>query len=248
MIPKVIHYCWFGGNLLPESAKRCIESWKLYCPEYEIVEWNENNFDVNENQYCKEAYECKKWAFVTDYVRLKILHLYGGIYMDTDVEVCKSFDNLLSYNACSGFESDNGISTGMIAASKDNEWIKSLLDYYNDRHFVYENENMDLTTNVVTITNITIEKYGLVLNGKYQVFGNNNAIFPFEYFCAKSLDDGKIYRNDNTYTIHHFSGSWLSPWRQFRHTIKIILVRLFGIKLINSIRNIIMTYIVLRII
>ena len=104
MIPKIIHYCWFGGNPLSDDAKRYIASWKKYCPDYEIREWNESNFDINENDYCREAYEQKKWAFVTDYVRLKALYEYGGIYMDTDVEVVKPLDPLLSYDALSGYE------------------------------------------------------------------------------------------------------------------------------------------------
>lgn len=111
MIPKIIHYCWFGGKPLPDEVKYYISTWQKYCPDYEIKEWNESNFDVNQNQYCREAYETKKWAFVSDYARLKILYEYGGIYMDTDVEVCKPLDHLASYGFWSGFESESQIQT-----------------------------------------------------------------------------------------------------------------------------------------
>ena len=119
MIPKIIHYCWFGGNPLPEDAKRYIATWKKYCPDYEIREWNEHNFDVTQNTYCYEAYKAKKWVFVTDYVRLKVLHDCGGIYMDTDVEVCKALDPFLRYSAFSGFETENKISTGILGSQKE---------------------------------------------------------------------------------------------------------------------------------
>lgn len=210
MIPKIIHYCWFGGNPIPDEAKKYMESWLKYCPDYEIIEWNESNFDINENNYCREAYEAKKWAFVTDYVRLKVLYEYGGFYMDTDVEVVKPLDPLREYNAVSGYESNKGISTGIIGATAQNEWIKFLLEDYRDRHFLKPEGNFDLTTNVVTITNLTVKKYGLSLKGQMQFFGENMIFLPFDYLCAKDMVSGEIAVTSNTYTIHHFSGSWLS--------------------------------------
>ena len=134
-IPKVIHYCWFGKNPLPELAVKCINSWKKYCPDYEIIEWNENNFDLNSVTYVKEAYEAKKWAFITDYVRLFVLYEYGGVYMDTDVELLKPIDSFLTLDAFSGFESSNAVPTGIISSRKNFKFIKELLDYYNDKHF-----------------------------------------------------------------------------------------------------------------
>ena len=210
MITKIIHYCWFGKNEISEDIKFFIDTWKKYCPDYEIRQWNEENFDVNQNLYCREAYEAKKWAFVSDYVRLKVLYDYGGIYMDTDVEVCKSFDDLLEYNAWSGFESDSKIPTGTLAASKNNTWIKYLLTYYDNKKFKRGHNTYDLTTNVETITRMTKEKYNIKLNNTFQIFDSNNILFPFEYFCAKNYVDGKINKTDKTYTIHHFKGSWLT--------------------------------------
>jgi len=209
MIPKIIHYCWFGGNPKPESVKKYIESWHKYCPDYEFREWNETNFDINENNYCKEAYEAKKWAFVTDYVRLKALYEYGGIYMDTDVEVIKSLDPLLKYDAFSGYESNTRILTGTMASCKQNEWIEMFLKNYDHRHFKDANGKLDLTTNVEVITQLTRERYQLNLDGTLKFFANNMVILPFDYLCAKDLSTGEIKKTVNTYTIHHFTSSWL---------------------------------------
>ncbi|MEE1349140.1 MAG: glycosyltransferase [Dialister hominis] len=209
MIPKKIHYCWFGGKEQPEDVKRYIASWKKYCPDYEIKEWNESNFDIHENDYCREAYEAKKWAFVTDYVRLKALYEEGGFYMDTDVEVVKSLDPLRVYDAVSGYESQTHIQTGTMGACRDNEWIGMLLHYYDHRHFIKKDGKLDLTTNVDVITSMTVKKYHIQLDGQFTPFGNNMVLLPFDYLCAKDLDTGEIRKTANTYTIHHFAASWL---------------------------------------
>ncbi|WP_307761069.1 glycosyltransferase [Phascolarctobacterium sp.] len=237
MIPKIIHYCWFGGKPLPKEVKCYISTWKKYCPDYEIKEWNESNFDINQNQYCREAYEAKKWAFVSDYARLKILYDYGGIYMDTDVEVCKPLDCLLSYGFWSGFESYGQIPTGTMASHRDNEILKYLLSYYDVKRFKNKDGSYDSTTNVITITKMVKDKYDIKLNNTFQIFGDNNAIFPFDYFCAKSTEDGKIKKTENTYTIHHFAGSWLTNYEVFRHKIKLLLVGLFGRNLVINLKK-----------
>ena len=224
MIPKIIHYCWFGNNPKSDKIKTYITSWKKYCPDYEIREWNESNFDVNENPYCQEAYHAKKWAFVTDYVRLKVLHEYGGFYMDTDVEVMKNLDILRTYDAVSGYESETCISTGTMAACPGNEWINMLLDSYTNRHFFKKDGSMDMTTNVKVITRLTCEKYHLNLNGELTHFGNNMVILPFDYLCAKSWKNGKVTVTPNTFTVHHFEGSWLSKTAK----IKMFFSKLFS--------------------
>mgnify|MGYP002610756654 FL=1 len=160
-IPKVIHYCWFGGNPLPPLAQKCIASWKEYCPDYEIIEWNETNFDLNFNAYVQEAYQAQKWAFITDVVRLYVLCHYGGIYRDKDVEVLKSLDPILSYNGVSGFESETQIPTGLMACRAGHPLFQELLNDYENDHFVKADGSFDLTTNVTRITN-TLLKYGLV--------------------------------------------------------------------------------------
>lgn len=230
MIPKIIHYCWFGGNPKPDDVKAYISSWKKFCPDYKIQEWNESNFDVNENTYCKEAYQAKKWAFVTDYVRLKALYEVGGFYMDTDVEVVKNLDPLRIYNAVSGYESKTRIPTGTMAACRDNEWIGMLLEDYEHRHFVKKDGQYDLTTNVKIITKLTAQKYNLDLNGKKTVFGDNMILLPFEYLCAKSWKNGKIIKTEDTFTIHHFNGTWLSKSGQFKMLIRRKICKFFGLK------------------
>lgn len=208
-IPKVIHYCWFGKGEKPDLAKKCIESWKKYCSDYEFKEWNEENFDINSNEYVKQAYESRKFAFVTDYVRLYALYNEGGVYMDTDVEVLKPIDEFLKHKAFSSFENNNMIPTGLMAAEKGNEWIKDLLDEYNDLKFIDEDGNMDLTTNVTRITNLTKEKYGLKLESSFQDLKDGIVtMYPYDYFCPKDWTTGEINLTDNSYTIHHFSGSW----------------------------------------
>lgn len=213
MIPKKIHYCWFGGKPLPDDAKSYIESWKKFCPDYEIIEWNEKTFDLYQNTYVKEAFENKKWAFITDYVRLWVIYNYGGIYMDTDVEVLKNLDDFLKHPAFSGFESSSDIPTGIMAGEKENNWFKLQLAYYDNRHFVNDDGSLDLTTNVITITNITKANYSISLNNSYQDLGDV-VFYPSDYFCPKSHETGIINCTENTYCIHHFAGSWVNPYEK----------------------------------
>lgn len=205
MIPKIIHYCWFGGKPLPELAQKCIESWKKNCPDYQIVRWDEKTFDINQNVYVKEAYDSQKYAFVTDFVRLYAIYNYGGIYMDTDVEVIKNLDKFLDEKAFSGFESYREIPTGIMAGEKGNVLYKELLEYYNNRHFINPDGTLDLTTNVIIITNYFVNK-GLTQNNRKQTIGGYT-FYPKIYFCP-SKEDIQV-NNDKIYTIHHFAGSWL---------------------------------------
>ena len=231
MIPRIIHCCWFGGKEMPNDVLRYIDTWKALNPDFEVKVWGEDNFDLSSNRYAREAYESKKWAFVTDYVRLKVLYDYGGIYMDTDVEVLKPLDSLLENKAFSGFEGDDRIPTGTMGAEKGNPWIGRLLKYYDDRSFYLESGELDLTTNVVTITNITKEYYPIVLNNTYQNLGDVT-FYPFDYLCAKDLVDGVIYATKNTITVHHFNGSWIiSPKVKFIKLLK----KVFGQKFVDTI-------------
>lgn len=212
MIPKIIHYCWFGRGELPELAIRCIGSWKKHLPEYEIKEWNEDNFNLDLYPYVREAYDNKKYAFVTDVVRLYALYHEGGIYMDTDVEVLHSLDSILIYDAVSGFESSNQIPTGLMACTRHNALFKELLDDYDGKHFVKPDGSLNLTTNVVRITKY-LSLYGLKLNNSFQVV-HGLTLLPSDYLCPKSTLDGKLYLTNNTLVIHHFAGSWCSPIRK----------------------------------
>jgi len=222
MIPKVIHYCWFGRGQMPELAQRCLESWKKYLPDYEIKEWNEDNFDLDMYPYAREAYDNRKFAFVTDVVRLYALYHEGGIYMDTDVEVLKTLDPFLHHHAFSGFEDDRNIPTGIMASEQGGKWAKDNLDYYVDKHFVKEDGTLDMTTNVTTITNYMLP-HGLEQNNTYQDFPNLITFYPKDYFCPKDSVTKKLHKTNNTVSIHHFDGSWLPKSRRY-----IVLESLLG--------------------
>lgn len=218
MIPKVIHYCWFGHNEMPEKAKECIESWKKYFPDYEIKEWNEDNFPIEQCAYTKEAYAAKKWAFVSDYARFKILYENGGIYLDTDVEVVKPFDNLLVNKAFMGFEDGKpGLSNNIymvnpglgLAAEKGLGFFKEILDYYAELHFTTE-DGSQLMTTIVDHTTSMLRKKGLVNENKIQSI-EDITIYPSDYFCPLNFNTGKLNMTDNTYSIHHFVASWFTP-------------------------------------
>ena len=229
MIPKVVHYCWFGRGPKNELATKCIESWKKFLPDYEIKEWNENNFDVNMYPYAKEALENRKFAFVTDVVRLYALYTEGGVDLDTDEKILKTYDPFLHHQRYSGVETNNNVPTGMMAAEKGSVWAKELLEQYNDRHFVLEDGSFDLTTNTSVITEYMKFK-GLLLNNKYQDFPGLCTMYPSEYFCPKDHTTGKIKCTKNTVCIHHFAGSWLphSFWGDLRHNLKYLLVKMMG--------------------
>lgn len=231
MIPKIIHYCWFGRGEKPALAQMCISSWKKYLSDYELKEWNEDNFDISRNQYVREAYENRKFAFVADYVRLYAIYTEGGIYMDTDVEVVGNFDKFLRHHAFSGFETDGNVPTGMMAAEKGSIWAKELLDQYQERRFIQSDGSFDLTTNTTVITNYMLGK-GLFLNNKYQDFPELCTMYPADYFCPKDHRTGKIRCTKNTVCIHHFAGSWLEHGfvADLRHKMKVFLVELIGEK------------------
>lgn len=209
MIPKVIHYCWISEKedyCLPKSVQSCIDTWKQNLPDYIIKEWNINNFDININNYVKEAYNSKKYAFVSDYIRLYVLYNYGGIYMDTDVKVLKSFDNLLENKAFMGFESLDRVATCIIGSESKNYIIKEMLDLYDKKNFVKENGTLDLTPNTVLIKPI-LKKYNIKYNNKIQK-KDSITIYPIEYFCPFDYLTERINVTINSYTIHLFNATW----------------------------------------
>lgn len=210
MIPKKIHYVWFGKGEKNDLILKCLSSWKKYMPEYEIIQWDEDNFDILGNTYALEAYNSNRWAFVSDFVRLRVLEEHGGIYLDTDVEVFRSFDDLLECGAFTGFEKYMGTYspvTAVMAAIPNHPWIKDLLSSYSDASFE------DGFTNTQRITMDLNLNRGIINNNVLQSF-DDVTIYPAEYFCVPS---------ENGYSVHHFNGSWLSK----RSKIKKSLRRIF---------------------
>ena len=228
MIPKKIHYCWFGFGDMPEVALNCIESWKKHLSDYEFVLWNEDTFDINLNDYVREAYQKKMYAFVTDYVRLLALYSYGGVYMDTDIEVLRSLDNFLSHRAFTGCQEKSICVTGIIASEKSHPWIKNMLNYYNNRHFIITDGSLDTTPNTTMITELTTNLYDWKPCDKYQVLKDDLHIYETMIFCAKDWRSGKINVNDKTYAIHHFNGSWLSEKDRKRSRQRKVLAKIIG--------------------
>ena len=225
MIPKKIHYCWFGGNPLPELALKCIESWKKYCPDYEITEWNESNYDIDSAPlYVRQAYEAKKWGFVPDYIRLELIYKYGGIYLDTDVEIIKSLDSLLEYKGFAGFEDKNHIALGLgFGAEKENRIIRSLMETYLNNPFLKTDGSPDLTPSPVLNTDVLIA-LGVEPNGKKQDI-DGFVFLSSDYLCPKDNITGKISLSDNTYSIHHYDASWLDDEMLYIKKIRLMLAK-----------------------
>lgn len=235
-IPKIIHYCWFGRNPLPSLVVKCIDSWKKYLPEYQIVLWNEDNFPYQDFQFAKEALENKKFAFVSDVCRLYALQQQGGIYMDTDVEVLKSLDKFLHHAAFSGFENDDFVPTAVMGSQKNGLWVNDLLDYYKNRSFYKDNNELDTLTNTFIITNLMKSK-GVEMNNTFQEIANYVAFYPNDYFCPKSYKTGSIDLTENTYCIHHFAKSWVPFKYKWRNILKLKAIQIFGYKNVERFIN-----------
>ena len=199
-IPKIIHYCWFGGNPLSEMAEKCIRSWKRFCPDYEIIQWNETNFDVNCCRYAKEAYQAGKWAFVSDVARLYALVELGGVYLEGGLRTNSSF---------LGWESETKIGTALMASVKEHAFFVELLNDYDGESFLKSDGSWNTTTNVTRITT-ALEKYGLVSGNSLQIV-RDVTVYPTEFFCPKDFVSGQIWITENTYAIHHYEASW---WTQ----------------------------------
>lgn len=235
-IPKIIHYCWFGGNEKPSKIKKCIESWKKFMPEFDIIEWNESNFDINALQYTKQAYEMKKYAFVSDVARLKALSMYGGIYFDTDVEVFKNFTPLLDERCILGFEEEEYIATSMMAVEPNNNLINSFLKIYDNIPFLDEKGNIIEGTNVSKLTDLLIKK-GLKRENIYQKLDDNISIYPKEYFSPYVYPYGIYQITDNSYCVHHFFVSWQSKTVLLKRYLKRVIAKLIGLDNTKKIRK-----------
>lgn len=218
MIPKKIHYCWLSDDEMPEKLKMCVESWKKYLPDYEIVKWDLKRFPLDKSIWVKQAFESKKYAFAADYIRLYALSTEGGIYLDSDVEVLKSYDDLLDlpYFICKE-NSPEGVEAATIGAEMGCEWIKKCFDQYEGRTFINEDGSMNTKVLPVVLERIIRESYELVqVNTPSEVVRSDKKIFmlPFDYFSPKNYTTKKLKPTNNTYSIHHFAGSWQPAWKK----------------------------------
>ena len=214
MIPKIMHYCWFGKKPLPELALKCITSWKKFFPGYEINEWNEDNFDVNQIPYTAEAYKRQKYAFVSDYARFKIMYEHGGIYFDTDVEVIKPLDKIIAKGPFFGMEAndeDFSCAPGLgFACNAGLGLCKEMIDQYEHENFILSNGLLNLETVVTRFSNI-LQKHGFKYNNDITEF-ENMFFYPPEFFCPINYHTGEKNITQNTYTIHHYAASWVNKY------------------------------------
>lgn len=236
MIPKIIHYCWLSEDIYPENIKRCLESWKIKLPDYEIKLWNLKNEAVRSSAWVQEAFAQKKYAFAADYIRFYALYHYGGIYLDSDVEVLKDFGELLNLPYFMGLDSFGLIEAAVLGCEAENPWIKQCLDYYKDRHFVLNDGSLDTTTLPEIMKTIIDRNYKLTpINLSHSSYGFDDClyIYPYTFFSPKRHDTGQICRKEHTYTIHHYAMSWI-PYRiRLFVQLKRLLMMVFGTELIE---------------
>jgi len=207
VIPKKIHYCWFGETPIPDKYKKWMESWKKFCPDYEIIRWDESNYDIKKNAYMYEAYQCKKWGFVPDYARLDIIYEHGGIYLDTDVELVANLDDMLYQKAFIGFEREDFVALGLgFGAEKGMPVIAEMREYYEGRHFIDKNGAPDLTASPIHQTEFLSRK-GLRLNGEYQRIGDL-VVYPEKMLSGKCPYTRRVRLTSYTKSIHHYEATW----------------------------------------
>lgn len=237
-IPKVIHYIWLGGTPLPKLAEKCIASWKKFCPDYEIKRWDESNVNLDMCKYVRDAYDAKKYAFASDVIRFDVLSKEGGIYLDIDVELVRPLDDLLGSSCFMGFENSQYVAPGLIlGACKDNAFISEIRSYYNNLKLDLTNPQKILT--VCGIVTDALEKHGLVKNNETQTLNGDITIYSSDYFCPKSMSDGKTTITMNTYSIHHYLGSWSNPKYKLKNKVIWTVKRIIGEKNVQRIKALI---------
>ena len=254
MIPKIIHYCWFGRGEMPKLMKKCLKSWKKYCPDWEIVRWDEDSFDVNSTLWTKQAYETKKYAFVADYVRIKALAEQGGVYLDTDQELIKPLKPFLRHNCFVGFMDKTNISAGVIGAVAEHPMMQQMLKYYDGRPFLKEDGSIDIKPNTNWMTDVLLER-GLQLDDSFQQIGDV-AVYPQTYFCPTSCISPENLKSRDTVALHHWAMTWRTEkakknfarvrrhktwwyrtWEKIKILPQIILRRLLGDNTIEKIKR-----------
>jgi len=242
MIPKIIHYCWLSGDPFPELIDNCIKTWKKLLPDYEFMLWDTKRFPMDTNSWVKEAFETKKYAFAADYIRLHAVYEYGGIYMDTDIEVLKSFDELLRLPYFIGSEGGGIIEAGVFGAEKGANWLGDCLMHYDNRNFVKKDGTFDTMTlprimmeHIHRNHSITEMSDPKISELSYTKEDKELVMFPRDYFCAKNHGTGVIEKTENTFSIHHFAMSWLPKKKTFLPNLKRKLMTVLGVGFVNTV-------------
>ena len=248
MIPKIIHFCWLSSDEYPDSIKRYMDSWKKKLPDYEFIHWDTKRFKLNSNIWVKQAFESKKYAFAADYIRLYAVYNFGGIYMDTDIEVFKSFDDLLDQPYFIGTEGGGNIEAGVFGAEAKNPWVGECLKYYSGKTFINPDNSMNTETlprimmkqisKIRTVKELPIKN--IVISKKILSDNKSVYLYPVDFFCAKEQGTGLIYKTKNTYCIHHFAMSWIPISNKILSNFKRFLIKIFGYKVIEKVIKILM--------
>lgn len=239
ILPKTIHYCWFGGSPLPKSAIKCINSWRKFLPDYEIIQWDETNFDVNIIPYTRDAYGIKKYAFVSDYARMWVLYHYGGVYFDTDVEVIRSLDDILSQGGFMGFETSEYVNPGLgIALPKTSKIAFDVMKRFEQTKFILEDGRFN-SKGIVPITTEVLTCYGLKSNGEMQELVDGLWIYPIDFFNPLDAPTGRLRNTSNTHSIHWYTKSWMDSQNRFRTLISQWSHRILGISFPAKVKNLI---------
>ena len=249
MIPKIIHLCWLSGDPYPPKIAKCLESWKNYLPDYKIMLWDTNRFDLNSSIWVKQAFEKKKYAFAADYIRFYALYHMGGIYLDSDVEVIKSFDDLLDLPYFIGAEKAQTPEAAIIGAEKGCDWIKQCLDYYENRSFVKPDGTLDIRK-LPEIMNEQIGKYKslrvLTVNESKSIrtldFNRELLVFNDVYFSPKIFDSREVELTPYTYAVHHYQNSWFSPKAKVYYRSRAFFAKLFGIQFVRRVERLLIPW------
>lgn len=231
-IPKIVHYCWFGNGEKPDNIKAYIETWKANMPDYTFMEWNEQNFDVEHSiPYVRQAYEAKKYAFVSDYARIQALYQYGGIYFDTDIEVKKPFEEFLEDKSMVlGFESERSLLTAFIAVEKEHPYMKEFLETYQKRNFINEDGTYDMLVINDGFSRLMEDKGVNLDRNEYQELPGDIVVYPIEYFCGFDVNNWHEAITDKTCTVHYMNSSWVSGKQGMKRKIIYTLQKILGYK------------------
>ncbi len=241
-IPKKIHYCWLSEDPYPEIIQYCLESWKKHLTDYEFILWDKRKFDITSNEWVRQAFESKKYAFAADYIRIYALYSEGGIYLDTDVEALNNFDEFLKYNFFTGFENNSDIEAAIIGSVKGHPFMKDVLNYYDNRDFIKNDGSFNMKILPVIMAILLKDKYDFKAENKYQVLLDDIHIFPSDYFSPKDVRSHRIDRTENSITIHHFNAGWIRKGilfylKRYIHILALLFGQRFYNALVRNVRN-----------